>query len=238
MLAAAAFRVEREYQPSAIDLNMGCPVPKMRGRGGACLLQTPELAFELVQAMKKAVSVPVSAKIRLGWDQNQALDIALGLQEAGADLITVHGRTSAQRYEGHADWETIAEVAHTLTIPVMGSGDVRTPQQFQERMQMGVAGVMVGRGAVGKPWIFAQVQDPLAVTPAEPSLSERIQLAIQHAELNSQWYGEHGGIRQLRKVLWQYFPDRLDLKPRLQQVCTVQDVRDVLLPALAAGSLP
>lgn len=225
VLAAATHRIGQEYAPAAIDLNMGCPVPKMKGRGGACLLQTPEVAFSLVSAMKSATEIPVSAKMRIGWDSNQALEIALGLQEAGADLITVHGRTSVQRYEGHADWDTVGEVAHTLSIPVIGSGDVKTVQDFQERMQLGVSGVMIGRGAVGNPWIFSMVQGN-----PEPDLQDRISLALQHAELNTQWYGEHSGIRQLRKVLWQYFPHHPELKKDLQQVSTVQDIRKVLTP--------
>ncbi|GGJ26284.1 tRNA dihydrouridine synthase [Deinococcus roseus] len=223
VLSDASRIIEQDYAPAALDLNMGCPVPKMKGRGGACLLQTPEVAFSLVSAMKKATTLPISAKMRIGWDSNHALEIALGLQEAGADLIAVHGRTSAQRYEGHADWDTVAEVAHTLQIPVIGSGDVKTAQEFQERLQLGVAGVMVGRGAVGNPWIFSLVQGK-----AEPTLQERCQFAIQHAELNALWYGEHTGIRQLRKVLWQYFPHHPELKPALQQVGTVEDVKGVL----------
>ncbi|MFC5598530.1 tRNA dihydrouridine synthase [Deinococcus cellulosilyticus] len=228
VLAAATFRMEQECRPAAIDLNMGCPVPKMKGRGGACLLQTPEVAFSLVSAMKKSTTLPISAKMRIGWDSNQALEIALGLQEAGADLITVHGRTSAQRYEGHADWETVGEVARTLSIPVIGSGDVRSVQDFHERMQLGVAGVMIGRGAVGNPWIFSMVQGN-----SEPDLQQRIMLALEHAELNVEWYGEHSGIRQLRKVLWQYFPHHPELKKDLQQVSTVQEVRTVLAPLFA-----
>lgn len=221
ILAAATIKIEAEYQPRAIDLNMGCPVPKMKGRGGACLLQTPEVAFSLVSAMKRVAKVPISAKMRIGWDSNQALEIALGLQEAGADLITVHGRTSAQRYEGHADWDTIAEVAHTLSIPVIGSGDVKTVQDFHDRMKLGVSGVMIGRGAVGNPWIFGLVHGK-----ADPTLQERADLALQHATLNAQWYGEFAGIRQLRKVLWQYFPEHPQFKPVLQQVESVQDVQN------------
>ena len=224
VLAAGAARAVELFAPAALDLNMGCPVPKLRGRGGACLLQTPEVAYALVRAMRGAVSCDVSAKIRLGWDLDRSLEIAQGLQAAGAALVTVHGRTSAQRYTGEADWEAIGRVAGALSIPVVGSGDVTSAQQARARLGSGVATVMVGRGAVGNPWLFAQV----AGREGAPTTAERAATARRHAELNAGWYGERRGLLQLRKVLPKYFPERPDLATQLQQVSTLAEVRAVL----------
>ncbi|WP_027882057.1 tRNA dihydrouridine synthase [Meiothermus rufus] len=225
VLSEAAAQVERLFKPVAIDLNMGCPAPKLAGRGGACLLQTPERAYALVRAMRQGTRLPVSAKIRLGWDKDQSLEIAQGLEAAGVALITVHGRTSQQRYQGQADWEAIGRVAQALRVPVIGSGDVTRPEEYFERLQTGVAGVMIGRGAVGNPWIFRQITqgrtDP-------PSLSERIQTALRHAFLNAQWYGEAQGLRQLRKVLYRYFPHHPALHPALKQVASLEELQSLL----------
>lgn len=236
VLRDAAAKAAAEFSPVAIDLNMGCPAPKLAGRGGACLLQTPEKAFELVRAMRQGTSLPVSAKIRLGWDFDRSLEVAQGLEAAGASLVTVHGRTSLQRYEGQANWEAIGEVARALKIPVLGSGDVTTAEQYFERLEYGVAGVMIGRGAVGNPWIFREVRSrgggaagPTGSAPV--SLEERIRTALRHVELNLEWYGEPSGIRQLRKVLPKYFPDHPELHPWLKQVSSKAEL-EVNLSAL------
>jgi tRNA-dihydrouridine synthase B len=223
VLRDAAAKAEAEFAPVALDLNIGCPAPKMAGRGGACLLQTPELAFDLVRAMRQGTSLPVSAKIRLGWDCDRSLEIAQGLEAAGVSLITIHGRTSQQRYAGEADWEAIARVAQAVRVPVIGSGDVTTPEQYFERLKLGVAGVMIGRGAVGNPWIFAQIAGK-----SPPSESERAQTALRHAQLNVQWYGEHSGIRQMRKVLPRYFPSRPELHSVLKRASTLQELEGIL----------
>ncbi len=225
LLHDAAAKAEAEFAPAAIDLNMGCPAPKMAGKGGACLLQTPERAFELVRAMRQGTSLEVSAKIRLGWDGDRSLEVAQGLEAAGVALITVHGRTSQQRYTGFADWEAIAKVAQSLKVPVLGCGDVQTLQQYQERLKTGVSGVMIGRGAVGNPWLFRQIGE--VRTHGNTPLPQRIQTALRHAELNVQWYGEFHGIRQLRKVLYKYFPENLELHPQLKQVNTLADLQPI-----------
>ncbi|MCS7067552.1 MAG: tRNA-dihydrouridine synthase family protein [Meiothermus sp.] len=227
VLRDAAAKAEALFSPVALDLNMGCPAPKLAGRGGACLLQTPERAFELVRAMRQGTGLEVSAKIRLGWDEDGSLEVAQGLEAAGVALITVHGRTSRQRYAGLANWEAIGRVAQAVRVPVLGSGDVTTCEGFFQRLETGVAGVMIGRGAVGNPWIFRQIASG---TPA-PTLQERIQTALRHAELNVQWYGEFNGLRQLRKVLYRYFPAIPALHPVLKQVSTLRELRQALLSA-------
>lgn len=230
ILRDAAAKAEAEFAPVALDLNMGCPAPKMAGRGGACLLQTPERAYALVRAMRQGTGLAVSAKIRLGWDHDRSLEIAQGLEAAGASLITVHGRTSRQRYEGQADWEAIARVAQALKVPVVGCGDVTTPEHYQERLGLGVAGVMIGRGSVGNPWIFGQIGGKPA-----PSPLERAQTALRHAGLNARWYGEVGGIRQLRKVLPKYLPGHPQLHPALKQVSTVGELEALFKTAGLLG---
>ncbi|ADV66383.1 tRNA dihydrouridine synthase [Deinococcus maricopensis] len=232
ILAAGAQEAVRLFQPAALDLNMGCPVPKIKGKGGACLLQTPDVAYTLVKAMRDAVNIDVSAKIRLGWDTNRSVEIAQGLEAAGAALITVHGRTSAQRYTGYADWDAIAHVAASVRAPVIGSGDVTSAEQAHaRRAHSGVAAVMIGRGAVGNPWVFRQT----AGTGGAPTPDDRLCTALRHAELNVHWYGERRGMLQLRKVLHRYFPDQPERRDALVQVSTLQELHDVLSRAPQAA---
>jgi nifR3 family TIM-barrel protein len=223
VLAAAAAQVEALYSPAAIDLNLGCPVPKVRGRGGSCLLQTPEVAHALVRAMRSAVSCDVSAKIRLGWDRDVSVEVALGLEEAGAALVTVHGRTAAQRYTGQADWDAVSRVAAALRIPVVGSGDVTSAGGVHDRLALGVAGVMVGRGAVGNPWLFREVMGGPGADPTDRALG-----AVRHAELHLAFYGARVGLRPLRKVLPQYFPHRPEWREALVRVETLADLLAVV----------
>ena len=254
VLAQAVALSERAFAPAAIDLNLGCPVPKVRGKGGACLLQTPEVAYELVRAMRAATGLDVSAKIRLGWDHDRSVEVAQGLEAAGAAIVTVHGRTSAQRYTGEADWEAIGRVAAAVSLPVIGSGDVLSAEQARERQRRsGVAAVMIGRGAVGNPWLFRTLRGEggspraqSALAP-EPTLRERAEVAWRHAGLQFAFYTvphrrEPGrwhvaSLRPLRKVLPKYLPDCPELHPALRQVETLDDVRAVLAPLLGeAGS--
>ena len=243
VLAAAVQKVEAWFAPAAIDLNMGCPVPKVRGKGGACLLQTPEVAYELIRAMKSATRLDISAKIRLGWDSNRSLEIAQGLAEAGAAVITVHGRTSAQRYTGEADWDAISAVAASVPIPVIGSGDIQSVETAHLRQRTGVASVMIGRGAVGNPWIFRALATGHR---AEPDPQERLRVALRHAELQHHFYtaphrqrpGElkEASMRPLRKVLPKYLPDHPELQAELLKIESIQDVRTLLSPLLLANN--
>jgi tRNA-dihydrouridine synthase B len=234
VLAAAVAKAEGWFAPAALDLNMGCPVPKVRGKGGACLLQTPEVAFELIKAMRGATGLDVSAKIRLGWDSNRSLEVAQGLAEAGAAIITVHGRTSAQRYTGEADWDAIAAVAAAVKVPVIGSGDIRSVEQARHRRQSGVAAVMIGRGAVGNPWMFRALATG---EDAWPSLAARAETALRHAELHIRFYAGPQGtgrvsLLPLRKVLPHYLPDLPDLRGALIQIETLEQLKNCLMPYL------
>ncbi len=162
---AEAARVVEGMGADVVDINMGCPVPKIaKHHAGCSLMKEPEHAARIVGAMTKAVRIPVTVKMRKGWDDTQenAADVAKRVEQAGAAAITVHGRTAKQSYTGTADWDFVAEVARRVSIPVFGSGDCVEPQQIVDRLRQGVSGVFVGRGVLRNPWILAQATDMLA----------------------------------------------------------------------------
>ncbi len=196
---AGALLVET-YRPAALDLNMGCPVKKILDKGcGAELMRRPERAAAIVSALRRAVTVPVSVKMRLGFDSVNAPEVARVLTDAGADALAIHGRTALQKYGGEADWEKILEVAQSVEIPVIGSGDVATREVFERYRRLGL-GVMVARAAIGRPWIFSELRGA-----APPSLGEVARLAYRHAALHLAWYGEARGLAPLRGALLRYF---------------------------------
>lgn len=162
---AEAARVVEGMGADVVDINMGCPVPKIaKHHAGCSLMKDPAHAADIVGAMVKAVKIPVTVKMRKGWDDTQtnAADVAERVEQAGASALTVHGRTAKQSYTGSADWDFVAEVARRVSIPVFGSGDCIEPQQIVERLRQGVSGVFVGRGVLRNPWILAQAADMLA----------------------------------------------------------------------------
>ena len=173
---AAAAQIVEGMGADIVDVNMGCPVPKIAKHNAGCsLMREPEHAATLIGAMAKAVRIPVTVKMRAGWNDTarNAPELAKMVQDAGAAAVTIHGRTAEQSYSGSADWDLVSKVANELTIPVMGSGDCVEPEQVIERMASGVSGVLVGRGVLRNPWILAQAADlsagrpPRAVTVRE-----------------------------------------------------------------------
>ncbi len=161
---AEAARVVERMGADVVDINMGCPVPKIaKHHAGCSLMREPEHAARIVGAMVKAVRIPVTVKMRKGWDDDQAnaADVAQRVEQAGASAIALHGRTAKQSYTGSADWDFVSEVARRVSIPVFGSGDCVEPEQVVERLRQGVSGVFVGRGVLRNPWILAQAQDLL-----------------------------------------------------------------------------
>ncbi len=172
-----------------IDINMGCPAPKIVKNGeGSALMRDEALAMRIVDAVKRNTDKPVSVKMRSGFsdDAVNGLQFAVALERAGADAVVVHGRTRQQMYSGAADWQLIGEIAHKLTIPVIGNGDIKTPQEAKLRLsQFGCQGIMIGRAAQGRPWLFKQVRAYLdGKTPApEPDYTERIAIIKRHIEL-------------------------------------------------------
>ena len=162
---AEAARIVEGMGADIVDINMGCPVPKIAKHNAGCsLMREPEHAAAVMKAMTTAVKIPVTVKMRAGWndDSRNAPQLARMVQDAGASAVTIHGRTAAQSYSGHADWDLVAEVAQQLTIPVFGSGDCVTPEQVVEKLRLGVGGVLVGRGVLRNPWILAQAADLMA----------------------------------------------------------------------------
>jgi tRNA-dihydrouridine synthase B len=159
---ADAARIVQDMGADIVDVNMGCPVPKIAKHNAGCsLMREPDHAATVIAAMTKAVKIPVTVKMRAGWneDERNAPRLAQMVEDAGAAAVTVHGRTAAQSYSGSADWNLVADIASRLSIPVFGSGDCVEPEQIVERMRLGVEGVLVGRGVLRNPWILAQAAD-------------------------------------------------------------------------------
>lgn len=192
-----------------LDINMGCPVPKVVKNGeGSALMKDPKLVYQIVSKTVRSVRKPVTVKIRKGFDDAHvnAVEIARIAQEAGAAAVAVHGRTREQYYSGKADWEIIRQVKEAVSIPVIGNGDVTSGEMAQDMMrQTGCDGVMIGRGAQGNPWIFRELVEygRTGVTPIRPSRAEIREAMLRHARLQMEFKGEYPGIREMRKhVAW------------------------------------
>ncbi len=193
-----------EFKPDIIDINMGCPAPKvaMNG-GGASLMKNPRLAGEIVKAVSQAVDIPVTVKIRKGWDDNSvnAVELAKILEENGAAAIAVHGRTRMQMYSGEVDYDIIRRVKEAVDIPVIGNGDITDVQSAAIMLEKtGCDAIMIGRGALGNPWIFQQINAYLnecRVIP-EPTLTEKMTVMLAHIKKIIEYKGEYTGIREAR----------------------------------------
>lgn len=193
-----------EFKPDIIDINMGCPAPKvaMNG-GGASLMKSPRLAGEIVKAVSQAVDIPVTVKIRKGWDDNSvnAVELAEILEENGAAAIAVHGRTRMQMYSGEVDYDIIRRVKEAVDIPVIGNGDITDVQSAAIMLEKtGCDAIMIGRGALGNPWIFQQINAYLnecRVIP-EPTLTEKMTVMLAHIKKIIEYKGEYTGIREAR----------------------------------------
>jgi tRNA-dihydrouridine synthase B len=198
---AAAAQVVEAMGADVVDVNMGCPVPKIaRHNAGCSLMREPEHAARIVAKMTGAVRIPVTVKMRAGWDEAHinAPEVARRVQDAGAAAVTVHGRTAKQAYTGQADWDLIARVAEGLTIPVFGSGDCTEPEHVVSRQRGGVEGVLVGRGVLRNPWILAQAADLAAGRPARPvTLRMRGEFLLEYIDLLLGEADEAQGFRHL-----------------------------------------
>ena len=188
-----------------IDINMGCPMPKIANSGDGCgLMRTPELAGDIVAAVVKEVDVPVTVKCRLGWDKGNinVLDFTRRMEDNGAAMVTVHGRTRSMLYSGVADWDTITKVKQQLSIPVIANGDIVDGKTARDCLRRtGADGIMIGRATFGDPWIFAQARAALAgeEEPQRPPLSRRVDVAVRQFELARQDKGEHIACLEARK---------------------------------------
>ena len=221
---------------ACIDLNMGCPAPKIVTNGdGSALMKTPALAGAIVVAVRKASRVPVTVKFRKGFDANEncAVPFAIILEESGADAITIHPRTRAQQYGGAADWSVIRAVKDAVSIPVIGNGDVTSGADAVRMLrETGCDGVMVARGALGNPWLFAEIRAALSDAPYTPPTDrERFEIAVRHAERITAEKGDHGLI-ELRKHIPFYIRGTRrasELRQRVNSVQSVPELRHLLL---------
>jgi tRNA-dihydrouridine synthase B len=211
-MAEATRIIDAEYGPDGFDINMGCPARKIVSNfNGSALMRDPETAATIVREMKQATDKPVTVKTRLGWSRpDEILDFALRLEEAGAQALTVHGRTKEQGYSGVADWEMIARVNERLTIPLLVNGDITDGPSATRALEItGAAGLMIGRGALGNPWIFAEIRQFFAGEMIQPPTDQEVAaVVLKHARLHA---AEHGGDRplvSLRSHLAHYFKGR------------------------------
>jgi tRNA-dihydrouridine synthase B len=244
---AEAARICAERGADIVDVNLGCPVPRVTRRGGgAALARDIAATVRVVQAMVKAVAVPVTAKMRLGWDAGSvnAPELSRALQDAGCAMVTVHGRTRAQRYLGDADWRQVARVKAAVTIPVIGSGDVSAPEAIRRRIEgAAIDGVVVARGALGNLWLIRQAVHHMATGGSLPDLAfaDRIALTRRHLELLVDHYGERRALVVGRKyVAWTIkgCSGAARLRAMVQGLETRADLEAILGAALTAGPGP
>lgn len=225
-MANAARKIVNEHHPESIDINMGCPVYKITSNfNGAALMKDAELATAIVREVKAAVDAPVSVKMRAGWsDHNECIEFAKKIEAAGADLISVHGRTKTQAYTGVANREVVAQVKNAVQIPVLYNGDIYTWEDYFEALeQTKCDGALIGRGALGNPWIFAQIEQKLAgEKPMTVSLRDQINTAMTHLDYHLEHYGEDK-LPTFRKHLSWYFKGITGFKPYKQTIMTAQN---------------
>lgn len=247
---AARLIVEQDMADH-IDMNFGCPVPKVTRRGGgAALPYKRHLYRDIVRAAVRATAgtgIPVTVKFRVGIDDEHVtyLDAGRIAEDEGAAAVTLHARTAAERYAGHSHWEQIATLkAHVTTIPVLGNGDIFAAADAVAMMrQTGCDGVVVGRGCLGRPWLFAQIHQALAGEPISPplTLGEVAGIMVRHAELLAQFQGEAKGCRDMRKHIAWYlhgYPAGGSVRQQLSRVSTVAELAELLAPYARSGALP
>ena len=232
-----AAEIIKVYKPDIIDVNMGCPVPKVAGNGSGCaLMKTPQLCGEIVDALVKHSDCPVTVKIRRGWDNDSvnAVEISKIAEQAGASSITVHGRTKDQMYTGKADWGIIKEVKNAVKIPVIGNGDVFSAEDCKKMYEETNCDlVMLGRGTYGRPWVFSQIRSYLAngIIPSEPSPEEKMEIMLRHVSMIIEDKGEKIGIREARKHAAWYFkglPNSAEFRNRCGQLDSYENLKTLV----------
>lgn len=222
---------------SILDINMGCPVPKIVRNGeGSALMKQPKLVYEIVSKTVKAIKKPVTVKIRKGFDDSciNAVEIAKIIEDAGASAVAVHGRTREQYYSGKADWDIIRQVKEAVSIPVIGNGDVVSgASAIAMQKETGCDGIMIGRGAQGNPWIFSELlaYDRTGEMPARPTIEEIKEMIYRHARLQVKYKGEYLGIREMRKHVSWYtsgLPNSAKLRGEINAVESLEELEKLL----------
>ena len=236
IISEQAKRIE-ELPFDILDINMGCPVPKIVNNGdGSALMKNPLLAGEIIEKTARAIQKPVTVKIRKGFDEEHinAVEMAHIAQESGAAAIAVHGRTREQYYSGKAHWEIIRKVKEAVKIPVIGNGDVWTPQDaIDMRKQTGCDGVMIGRGAQGNPWIFKQIlhYEQTGELLEKPSPQEVTEMILRHAKMQMEFKGEYTGMREIRKHAAWYtagYKNSAKLRGKINETETYEELKELL----------
>ena len=233
IIADMAKRIE-ERPFDVLDFNMGCPVPKVvNNHEGSALMKNPELVEEILSKLVKAVQKPVTVKFRKGFDDAHvnAVEIAKIAEACGVAAVAVHGRTREQYYSGQADWDIIAKVKESVKIPVIGNGDVDSPEKAKALLeQTGCDGVMIGRAAQGNPWIFGQVRDYLenGIIPPAPTNREKREMILRHAALQLEYKGEYTGVREMRKHL-SWYTVGMPNSARFRQVINTMETMEGLM---------
>ncbi|MDD2234356.1 MAG: tRNA dihydrouridine synthase DusB [Desulfitobacteriaceae bacterium] len=233
---AQAAKLAESLGADVLDINMGCPTPKIvKNREGAALLRDPSLATKIAAAVVQAVNLPVTVKIRLGWTKKEiiAAELANRLESVGVSMITVHARTREQFYAGQAEWEWIRRVKEITNVPVIGNGDITNPEQALQMIeQTGCDGVMIGRGALGNPWLIPQIQHYLKFKKllSQPALKDRITMVLQHFEYLIEYKGNRIGLNEMRKHAAWYvkgFKNAAALRNRIMQTRDIMEMKDL-----------
>ncbi|TAH00622.1 MAG: tRNA dihydrouridine synthase DusB [Sphingobacteriales bacterium] len=236
---ALSARIVDTVQPDLLDINFGCPVKKVVSKGaGAAVLKDLDLMVRLTSAVVKSTSLPVTVKTRLGWDHDSIniMDVAERLQDVGIAALSIHGRTRCQLYKGEADWTHIANVKNNarITIPIFGNGDIDSPEKALEyKQKYGVDGVMIGRAAIGYPWIFREIKHFMATGEhlPPPTIAERIAVIKKHLYGSVSWKGHIAGINEMKRHYANYLhglPGIKDFRNKLVMLKTVEEIDEVL----------
>jgi nifR3 family TIM-barrel protein len=240
-IVAEAAKHAEAFGAAIIDINMGCPTPKIVKNGdGSALMKRPELVREIISRTVKAVKVPVTIKTRKGWDEKSinAIDIAVIAAQEGAAAVAIHGRTREQFYSGTADWNIIKQVKRAIDIPVIGNGDIVKPQDAKHMLEeTGCDAIMIGRGAQGNPWIFKRTVEYLKTGQLlpEPSYEQRVETIIEHMNMLTELKGQGIGVKEMRKHAAWYLkgmPGSTKVKTEIFKMTTCDQVKDILLEYL------